>query len=54
VDLFLQAAAGLQAAHEVGLVHANLSPDTVLVTRTASSSSALRWSHPYRLPSRNR
>lgn len=35
VDLVLQAAAGLEAAHEVGLVHANLSPDTVLVTQTA-------------------
>ncbi len=35
VDLVLQAAAGLEAAHEVGLVHANLSPDTVLVAQTA-------------------
>jgi serine/threonine protein kinase len=35
VDLFLQAAAGLEAAHRAGLVHANLSPDTILVTRTA-------------------
>ncbi|MGH2708859.1 MAG: protein kinase domain-containing protein, partial [Actinomycetota bacterium] len=35
VDLFLQAAAGLEAAHEAGLVHANLSPDNILVTQTA-------------------
>jgi eukaryotic-like serine/threonine-protein kinase len=34
VDLVLQAAAGLEAAHQVGLVHANLSPDSILVTRT--------------------
>jgi tRNA A-37 threonylcarbamoyl transferase component Bud32 len=34
VDLCLQAAAGLQAAHDAGLVHGNLSPDTVLVTQT--------------------
>jgi len=35
IDLVLQAASGLRAAHEVGLVHGNLSPDTILVTRTA-------------------
>src|SRR6185295_10645470 len=35
IDLILQVASGLQAAHEVGLVHGNLSPDTILVTRTA-------------------
>jgi zinc D-Ala-D-Ala dipeptidase len=33
VDLCLQAAAGLQAAHENGWVHGRLSPDTILVTR---------------------
>jgi eukaryotic-like serine/threonine-protein kinase len=32
VDLILQAAAGLQAAHEAGLLHGNLSPETILVT----------------------
>ena len=37
IDLILQAASGLQAAHEVGLVHGNLSPDTILVTRTAGN-----------------
>lgn len=35
MDLFLQTAAGLEAAHEAEVVHANLSPDTILVTRTA-------------------
>jgi serine/threonine protein kinase len=33
-DLVLQAAAGLKVAHEAGLLHGNLSPDTILVTRT--------------------
>jgi serine/threonine protein kinase len=35
IDVVLQAATGLQATHEVGLVHGNLSPETILVTRTA-------------------
>ena len=34
-DLVLQAAAGLQEIHRVGLLHGNLSPETILVTRTA-------------------
>jgi D-alanyl-D-alanine dipeptidase len=34
VDLCLQAAGGLQEAHEVGWVHGRLSPDTILLTRT--------------------
>jgi len=34
VDLCLQAAGGLQAAHELGWVHGRLSPDTILLTRT--------------------
>ena len=33
LDLCLQAAAGLQAAHNVGLVHGNLSPGTILITQ---------------------
>ncbi len=37
IDLVLQAASGLQAAHQVGLFHGNLSPDTILVTRTADN-----------------
>jgi serine/threonine protein kinase len=32
LDLCLQAAAGLQAAHKVGLIHGNLSPTTILIT----------------------
>jgi zinc D-Ala-D-Ala dipeptidase len=34
LDLCQQAAAGLQAAHEVGWVHGRLSPDTILLTHT--------------------
>jgi zinc D-Ala-D-Ala dipeptidase len=34
LDLCLQAAAGLQAAHNVGWVHGTLSPDTILLTQT--------------------
>jgi zinc D-Ala-D-Ala dipeptidase len=34
LDLCLQAAAGLQAAHTVGWVHGKLSPDTLLLTQT--------------------
>jgi serine/threonine-protein kinase len=33
LDLCLQAAAGLGAAHDVGVVHGNLSPDTILTIR---------------------
>jgi serine/threonine protein kinase len=32
LNLCLQVAAGLQAAHKVGLVHGNLSPSTILIT----------------------
>jgi serine/threonine protein kinase len=32
IDLILQAAAGIQAAHEAGVVHGNLSPETILVS----------------------
>jgi serine/threonine protein kinase len=35
LDLALQAAAGLQAAHQAGFVHGSLSPDTIVVTRAA-------------------
>jgi eukaryotic-like serine/threonine-protein kinase len=34
LDLVLQAAAGLQAAHEAGVLHGNLSPDAILISRT--------------------
>jgi hypothetical protein len=35
VHLILQAAAGLQAAHDAGVVHGCLSPATILITRAA-------------------
>ena len=35
VDLCLQAAAGLSAAHEAGIAHGNISPSTVLLTHAA-------------------
>jgi D-alanyl-D-alanine dipeptidase len=35
LDLCLQAAAGLQAAHDLGWVHGSLSPSTILVAQTA-------------------
>jgi serine/threonine-protein kinase len=34
LDICLQAAAGLQAAHQVQWVHGSLSPDTILLTQT--------------------
>jgi hypothetical protein len=42
VHLVLQAAAGLQAVHEAGLVHGNLSPATILVTRTADNQRLVK------------
>ncbi len=35
LDLCLQAAGGLQAAHDLGWVHGRLSPETILLTRPA-------------------
>jgi len=35
-DLVLQAAAGIQEIHRVGLLHGDLSPETILITRTAN------------------
>jgi serine/threonine protein kinase len=35
LDLALQAAAGLRAAHRAGFVHGSLSPDAIVVTRAA-------------------
>ncbi len=53
VELFSQAAAGVEAAHVVGLVHANLSPENFLVTETAGGPlvkligfAPLAWSSP--------
>ena len=41
-DLILQAASGLQAAHEVGLLHGSLSPDNILVTRIADNRPLIK------------
>lgn len=42
LDLALQAAAGLQAAHRAGFVHGNLSPDTILVTPAAGGRGRVK------------
>jgi hypothetical protein len=42
IDLTLQATSGLIAAHELGVVHGNLSPDAMLVTRTADGHPRLK------------
>jgi hypothetical protein len=41
-DLILQAAAGLQAAHEAGVLHGRLSPETVLVTHAPDDRSLVK------------
>jgi len=42
LDLALQTAAGLQAAHRAGFVHGNLSPHTILVTQAADGQSQVK------------
>jgi serine/threonine protein kinase len=42
LDLALQAAAGLQAAHRAGFVHGNLSPHTILLTQAASGRAQVK------------
>jgi hypothetical protein len=42
LDLCLQAAAGLQAAHQVQWIHGNLSPETILLTSTAGSGPLVK------------
>jgi D-alanyl-D-alanine dipeptidase len=42
VDLCLQAAAGLQAAHGLGWVHGSLSPDTILLAQTVGGRSLVK------------
>ncbi len=42
LDLALQTAAGLQAAHRAGFVHGNLSPHTILVTQAADGQSRVK------------
>jgi D-alanyl-D-alanine dipeptidase len=37
IGLILQAGSGLQAAHEAGLVHGDLSPDSILVTSSSDN-----------------
>ncbi len=42
LDLALQTAAGLQAAHRAGFIHGNLSPRTILVTRPPFGRSQVK------------
>ena len=42
VDLVLQAGAGLRAAHAVGVVHGNLSPDTLVVSEGPDGSPIVK------------
>ena len=42
LDLCLQAAGGLQAAHAVGWVHGRLSPDTILLAHTVDGRSQVK------------
>jgi serine/threonine protein kinase len=42
LDLTLQAAAGLKAAHRVGFIHGSLSPHTILVTPAAHERSQVK------------
>ncbi|HUQ16047.1 MAG TPA: protein kinase [Gemmatimonadales bacterium] len=42
LDLALQAAAGLQAAHRAGFVHGSLSPDTIVVTRAVHGRAQVK------------
>jgi serine/threonine protein kinase len=42
LDLALQVAAGLRAAHRAGFVHGNLSPDTILVTEAGDGLAQIK------------
>ena len=42
LELALEVAAGLQAAHRAGFVHGNLSPDTILVTQSADGRARIK------------
>jgi serine/threonine protein kinase len=50
MDIYRQAAAGLQAAHRAGLVHGNLSPDSILLTPAPDGTARLKLIH-FTLPS---
>ena len=45
LNLCRQAAAGLQAAHEVGCFHGNLSPDTILLTAAPAGRPQVKLIH---------
>jgi serine/threonine protein kinase len=45
LDVCRQAAAGLQAAHEVGCFHGNLSPDTILLTAALGGLPQVKLIH---------
>jgi serine/threonine protein kinase len=44
VDLFVQTAAGLKAAHKAGIIHGNLSPDSIRVTRAGDGRPLVKLS----------
>jgi zinc D-Ala-D-Ala dipeptidase len=50
LDLFRQAAAGLEAVHAAGWIHGNLSPQTILLSRTGGRTvvKLIRFSSPLR------
>jgi serine/threonine protein kinase len=45
VDICLQAAAGLQAAHEIGIVHGDVSPSTILVAQATGDRPLVKVIH---------
>jgi hypothetical protein len=50
MDIWRQAAAGLQAAHKAGWAHGNLSPDTILLTQAPDDTPRVKLIH-FTLPS---
>jgi D-alanyl-D-alanine dipeptidase len=52
LDLCLQAAAGLQAAHDVGWVHGSLSPNTILLARAEGRPLVKLIGFAYQFPLR--
>jgi hypothetical protein len=45
LDIWRQAAAGLQAAHKAGWAHGNLSPDTILLTQASDGTPRVKLIH---------